>query len=107
MKQCSLEECNEKHYGKGYCKKHYYTNVYLVNKKSEKCNLEGCNEEQRAKGYCQRHYKYLLKGQEVTLPYKKAITRKTCSIEDCNEKHYAKGLCRNHYNRQWYRNREE
>ena len=24
MKICNIENCNKKHYGKGYCKNHYY-----------------------------------------------------------------------------------
>lgn len=62
---CSVDGCNGKHVGKGFCKKHitgiqqgYYDdnglplNVYPII-----CKVKGCSVKCYAKGFCRSHYK--------------------------------------------------
>ncbi|MDR4341777.1 hypothetical protein FOS10_35145, partial [Bacillus thuringiensis] len=65
VRLCSIEGCTDKHYGKGYCSKHYRMNRKTGSpiSPSEKirnqgCSIEGCDNEHRAKGYCSKHYQY-------------------------------------------------
>jgi len=66
MRICTIEGCNDKHYGKGYCGRHY-TQVYRngqitrVEKTPKICTIEGCNDKHSGKGYCARHRTQILK----------------------------------------------
>jgi len=100
MRTCNVEGCNEKHYGKGYCQRHYnqkYKNRPFTDKKQipERCTLEGCNNPHRSLGYCDKHYMQFYRGHPFT-PNKEKDRH--CSIEGCNNKHYGKGFCAYHYN---------
>lgn len=44
MKICSLENCNIKHHGKGYCKIHYSEFVLKPRLKKMECSVEGCQK---------------------------------------------------------------
>ncbi len=61
---CLVDGCEEKHYGKSYCKKHYW-NYYangdpLVQKrvmnKYKHCTVDRCKRKHEAFGLCQKHY---------------------------------------------------
>lgn len=63
--KCIIEECNNKHYAKGYCKNHYYKLVKKYPSKNnyvkklnhiEICIIEGCDKQVKSKGLCQKHY---------------------------------------------------
>ena len=64
MKICKIDECNSKHYGLGFCKKHYkrfkkHGNPLYINPRydhSDICKVDGCNEKYMVKGYCIKHY---------------------------------------------------
>jgi hypothetical protein len=60
MKVCSIEGCNGKHKGYGYCDKHYqrlkrHGDVTAYFKKKQ-CSVEGCTDKYNGKGYCNKHY---------------------------------------------------
>jgi len=44
MRLCSVEDCNEKHHGKGFCKRHYHNNVLKKRVKELQCSVEGCDK---------------------------------------------------------------
>jgi hypothetical protein len=64
MKKCSVEGCDGKHCGLGFCKKHYnqykkYGRIMdeeYKNKPKKTCSVEGCNGKHEAKGFCNKHY---------------------------------------------------
>jgi hypothetical protein len=62
---CSLPDCNNQHYGKGYCAKHWQKfsiygdplgGTYGKRPKDIMCEVEGCNSPVTAKMLCRKHY---------------------------------------------------
>lgn len=60
LKICSAESCNNKHYSKGYCERHYRQikkhNKIQEIKRHEFCIVVGCGRGHHGKGYCFKHY---------------------------------------------------
>ena len=67
MRICSIENCDNKHYGKDLCKAHYQklyrsedniiANIEIRDyNKYSKCSIEGCSNNPTAKGLCGTHY---------------------------------------------------
>lgn len=54
MRVCSLECCFEKHYAKGFCKKHYDRQRRQNSNKT--CFMIGCSSKHYALGLCENHY---------------------------------------------------
>ena len=61
VKKCSIPECDEEPHAKGYCKKHYYHNVFKHNPNEKKCSVEGCERQFHARGLCKKHYRKIFK----------------------------------------------
>ncbi len=69
MKVCKLDGCDDKHFAKGYCSRHYYqvrfhgriTRVEKGKKHPEICKIEGCDNKEESLGFCRAHYKKHLK----------------------------------------------
>ncbi len=60
MRKCEIEGCNNKHFAKGYCRKHY-TRYYRhgdpnIVKIIKGCEVPGCNNKHNCKGLCNKHY---------------------------------------------------
>ena len=64
MRICSVENCDCKHFSKGYCNKHY-TQVRrhgriidedIASKEVRICEVQNCNNKHFSKGYCKKHY---------------------------------------------------
>lgn len=60
---CTLEDCNTKIFGRGYCNKHYkkwrkYGDPLgsPPEKQIKYCSIIDCSTVHRAKGYCYKHY---------------------------------------------------
>lgn len=110
MNKCTVENCNNKYYAKGYCKKHYsqvYTHGRLTpelehgrpHKIKEKCSVKDCNNLVYAKGLCNTHYNNQRK-IEKEKALKMGITNiYKCKIEGCNNVIVALGYCKKHYKR--------
>ncbi len=72
MKKCIVENCDEKHYGRGYCRLHHlrvwrYGDSGSAEKLTTKranleCEVSDCTSMQKAKGYCEFHYARYKKG---------------------------------------------
>ena len=65
MKTCKILNCDNKHYCKDFCRKHYYRfqrygdPLYMPykNHTGDSCIIEGCNNITCARGFCNIHYK--------------------------------------------------
>jgi hypothetical protein len=110
MNKCTVDDCNNKYYAKGYCKKHYsqiYSHGRLtpelergklhIHKIKEICSIRGCNNIVYAKGLCGTHYneqRKLKKEKDI----KMGITTKyKCKVDSCNNVIVALGYCKKHY----------
>ena len=86
---CSVEGCEGRHSGKGYCAVHYQRWRRLGTTElppRRMCSVEGCDGVHRAKGLCDRHY---------------AVHRRTeapeCRFDGCDAPGSGgKGLCAGH-----------
>ncbi len=60
MKVCTVDGCNGKHKGYGYCDKHYQRFKKHGNASvcfnPKKCNVEGCDLKYYGRGFCSKHY---------------------------------------------------
>ncbi|MPZ13794.1 MAG: hypothetical protein GEU73_05120 [Chloroflexi bacterium] len=58
---CTINGCDERHYGKGFCRKHYLAQrvhgdpMVVLIERHDGCRVEGCGRPNHAKGYCRRH----------------------------------------------------
>lgn len=64
MKTCQLDDCDIKHYTKGFCRQHgrsmeKYGDPYRGIKKESPttCLLKGCDRKHQSKGFCDMHYR--------------------------------------------------
>ncbi|MDX1372212.1 MAG: hypothetical protein R3321_07060 [Nitrososphaeraceae archaeon] len=108
MRDCSIENCNEKHKGLGYCVLHYKRfkkwgdPLYVPERKRMKkiytqCQIEGCKSKYYAGRFCPKHRSRFTKfGDPLKLKRNPIIG---CKWGFCNKKHYAKGYCCKHYAR--------
>jgi hypothetical protein len=99
MRNCSIENCENKYLCKGFCQKHYKKNKKhgdpLAKKEKQFCSIENCENKYHSKGFCQKHYyknkKYgdPLVGKTQTNSQNKAGTKEYISenseidINDC------------------------
>lgn len=75
MRQCSLDDCSERHYVKGYCRRHgrsmeKYGDPYsgLKVERPAICEVEGCDRPHQSKGMCDVHYRRSRKGVDLNAP---------------------------------------
>lgn len=101
MKQCQVENCDQKYYCKGFCRIHYgrwkahNDPLITLKQKNRKCCIENCDGLHEARGFCNMHYKrWLVHGDPL-----KTLFNYSCKIEGCDKKHMGKGYCIKHYAR--------
>ena len=65
QRTCSVDECNRRHYGRGYCNLHYQRIRHagvagsphpLIRPRQAICDVDGCERRNKAHGLCDRHY---------------------------------------------------
>ena len=65
---CSLDGCDQPHYGLGWCRTHHARFVRNGHLEIERvirtrCEIEGCDEPHKARGLCSTHYKRWLRAR--------------------------------------------
>lgn len=105
---CSVEGCDSKPRGQGYCGMHYARwkrtgDPGPAGRKNfplpETCTVEGCNTIPRAKGLCVKHLSRLERHGDVNAnPFK---PRGKCAVIGCDRPHAAQGYCSRHYWMWW------
>lgn len=58
-RMCSVDGCEGKHFGRGYCKKHYnrlWEKGSLPGLTQSLCSVEGCTGFRHGRGYCKKHF---------------------------------------------------
>ena len=74
---CSVVDCSEKHYARGWCRKHYqrwrkHGEVSLKLTEERGCSIKGCGGAHASRGWCDTHYRRWLKhgdtGTRLSLP---------------------------------------
>ena len=56
VKICSIDGCQNKHKGRGFCDKHLAKEVFTD---SKLCTFDGCNNKHKGRGYCDKHLQRL------------------------------------------------
>lgn len=124
IRLCSVEDCSEKHYGRGFCRLHYQRARRDGTIPTAPCKVEDCDRPSDCKGLCTMHYRHARR--EGTIPAKKCtetdcerpvegrglcakhrerarlaglLDAPECSEADCDQAVKARGLCRTHYER--------
>jgi len=98
MRICSVNGCENKHEGHGFCQKHYMRAKARGELPEQKtCSYDGCDKPQYAKGYCSGHYGKLKRnGNPEPSP---VYTHKVCSVVGCEKRATRRGWCGMHYSR--------
>ena len=100
---CSVEECDQKHRSRGWCRVHYERwrrtgdplNVLLV---TEGCSVEGCERKHYGRGFCMAHLlRWRAHGDPGSAEIEPRRPGAICSIEGCEDPHLARGWCNAHY----------
>lgn len=103
VRTCTVNKCGNKHYGHGYCHKHYYRwmkhgdPLSDAKKRRGSCTLEGCTNPHYGNGYCSKHYQRLVKHGDLHREGRLRKPVRLCSIDGCEEIHVARGYCKNHH----------
>ena len=109
---CGVEDCDKKHWAKGYCKVHYLRVQRTGSTERTRnwnpgalCAIDGCQYPVHAGGYCNTHYMRVQRHGEAGSAELIPHTRRgkhygvTCSVEGCGRQATARGWCNMHYQR--------
>ena len=118
VKLCIFIDCNQPHWGRGYCEKHYHSNVEKTIRANKGCNVTGCQKfKDDATTICPMHRARLAKfgslegsgklpgeGTRFKVGHKVNIKPiRICIVSGCDRDssrcEIIKGLCPKHYQR--------
>jgi hypothetical protein len=100
-KTCSVDGCDNKHYGHGYCNKHYQKwKTYgdpLVDKTKYRgqCSVKDCNSPHYGNGLCSKHNARLTRHGSVSINLRPKVG--ICHNKNCSAKAETHGYCADHY----------
>ena len=93
QRTCSIDGCNEPHYGHGWCRRHWSERRVLP-----ECAVPPCDKPATKRGWCGAHYRrWRLFGDPMASARDGRPT--TCSVDDCDRSIAAWGWCSLHYER--------
>lgn len=106
---CSLEDCDNAHFGKGLCSKHY-TRLRRWGTTDPKppgtCSVVDCSRELTAgsgRGWCPKHYqRWRAHGDPEATVRRRRVGVEPCSIDGCEKPIHARTWCSMHLTR-WER----
>lgn len=104
---CSVDECESRHYGKGWCNKHYNRmrntgSLELRPKTVNYCKVDGCGLElvpPYGRGMCSLHYKRFMKHGDPHYERPLVVGVAECTIGGCAGIIQARGWCAMHWSR--------
>jgi len=109
-KYCKADDCEGRHYAKGYCKKHY-TQVSKhgaltpdrERNAPRECKVPSCGRTDTIRWYCRKHYRQMKRYGRLTPEREHVMGHKGCKKTGCPEPHRANGYCARHYNQERWR----
>jgi hypothetical protein len=109
VRTCNYEGCSSKHYGNGYCRKHYR---WVFESKSWQSNKErickNCSgfisEEVRLDSkFCCVACKMDWHREQGCYTEEALQGSRICSVEGCGRPHHSRDFCRRHYMQFWWK----
>ena len=76
VKICSIDGCQNKHKGRGFCDNHLAKEVFAD---SKLCTFDGCHNKHKGRGYCDKHLQRLRKWGDVNFVPDPKITSEKLS----------------------------
>ena len=107
-RRCEYEGCTEKHYGNGYCKKHYkwvYESKTWGERKERTCMSCGSDLPATARidaKFCSTSCKMKHHRAKGCYAPERLADAPKCSEDGCDRPRQAQGLCRRHYMQRWH-----
>ena len=105
---CDHDGCNEKHYGNGFCRRHYRwalgSRVWTggVDRRCQECSSALEVSVPINTKFCSVSCKMKFHRREGCYSPETAHGARVCEFEGCDRRHHSKGLCRRHYMQQWH-----
>jgi hypothetical protein len=107
---CSVAECDQTHFGLGFCRKHYNKQNYAKRAvpggrkypPRTFCEVDSCGRPTKAHKMCGTHYQRFLRTGSATGTIPRQ-SRGICTVVECGKPHRARGYCEAHW-RLWRHN---
>jgi hypothetical protein len=112
---CKVTDCQDKHFGKGFCRKHYQRwkvsgtldsegNEVVKIRPKRYCKIDGCGQLYHSKGFCKKHYASFKVGNmdingNKTKNGEAVMDNPVCKVSGCDNKSVVKSrqFCSKHY----------
>lgn len=102
---CSLDDCNQPHYGLGLCALHWRRQSVTGSTaapapKPTICIADDCDRKPRSNGYCPKHFaRWRRHGDPLAGRVERGSRPDVCTVDGCDGAHLAGGYCSLHWQR--------